>query len=68
MLRTRLVWFGLGFTATAAAISQLVWRDLWVDRYALSSDMEQKFNALEGRVSSLESVSLSESQTARLEG
>lgn len=40
MLRTRLVWFGLGFTATAAAISQLVWRDLWVDRYALSSEVQ----------------------------
>ncbi|PKI55268.1 uncharacterized protein LOC116212901 [Punica granatum] len=68
MLRTRLLWFGLGFTATAAAISQLVWRDLWVDRHALSSDMKQKFDSLEARVSTLESVPLSESRPAQVEG
>ncbi|PQQ10996.1 uncharacterized protein Pyn_33622 [Prunus yedoensis var. nudiflora] len=50
MLRTRLLWFGLGFSLTGAAISHLVWKDLLVDRCALSSDVKQKFDALEGRI------------------
>ncbi|KAK3415115.1 hypothetical protein EUGRSUZ_H00678 [Eucalyptus grandis] len=66
MLRTRLLWFGLGFAATGAAISQLVWRDLWVDRYALSAEMKEKFDALEARISHLESVPSSESKPAQV--
>ncbi|KAF8014747.1 hypothetical protein BT93_H0522 [Corymbia citriodora subsp. variegata] len=68
MLRTRLLWFGFGFTATGAAISQLVWRDLWVDRYALSAEMKEKFDALEARISNLESVPLSDSKPPQVEG
>ncbi|GMY33792.1 hypothetical protein FCV25MIE_29034 [Fagus crenata] len=56
MIRTRLLWLGVGFSVTGAAISHFIWRDLWVDRYALVSDMK-KFDALEGRVSNLESIS-----------
>ncbi|PON42580.1 fanconi anemia group D2 protein [Parasponia andersonii] len=56
MFRSRLVWFSLGFSVSAAAISQFVWKDLLVDRYALSSDMKNKFDALEQRVQNLESV------------
>ncbi|XP_068331508.1 uncharacterized protein [Pyrus communis] len=48
IIRTRLVWFGVGFSLTGAAISHLVWKDLLVDRFALSSDVKQKFDALEG--------------------
>ncbi|KAM0963484.1 hypothetical protein ACFX13_022881 [Malus domestica] len=54
MMRTRLVWFGVGFSLTGAAISHLVWKDLLVDRFALSSDVKQKFDALEGRIVNLE--------------
>ncbi|KAM1743143.1 hypothetical protein ACFX13_013189 [Malus domestica] len=54
MIRTRLVWFGVGFSLTGAAISHLVWKDLLVDRFALSSDVKQKFDALEGRLVNLE--------------
>ncbi|KAF3450008.1 hypothetical protein FNV43_RR06087 [Rhamnella rubrinervis] len=56
MLRTRLLWFGIGFSVSSAAISQFVWRDLLSHRYALSSDMKRKFDDLEGRILNLESV------------
>ena len=46
MIRTRLVWLGLGFSVTGAAISQFIWRDLWVDRYALLSDVRSTTNPL----------------------
>ncbi|KAF7845105.1 fanconi anemia group D2 protein [Senna tora] len=39
MLRTRLLWFSLGFTLSAATISNFVWKDLWVDRHALTADV-----------------------------
>ncbi|XP_056172726.1 uncharacterized protein LOC115675999 isoform X2 [Syzygium oleosum] len=65
MLRTRLLWFGLGFAVTGAAVSQLVWRDLWVDRYALSAEMQEKFDALGARIASLEPVPSSESKPAQ---
>ncbi|CAB4261430.1 unnamed protein product [Prunus armeniaca] len=64
MLRTRLLWFGLGFSLTGASISHLVWKDLLVDRCALSSDVKQKFDALEGRIVNLER-SLSEPNPAQ---
>ncbi|XP_021825161.1 uncharacterized protein LOC110766189 [Prunus avium] len=66
MLRARLLWFGLGFSLTGAAISHLVWKDLLVDRCALSSDVKQKFDALEGRIVNLER-SLSEPNPAQVE-
>ena len=46
MIRTRLVWLGLGFSVTGAAISQFIWRDLWVDRYALLSDVSSTTDPL----------------------
>ncbi|MBA0548347.1 hypothetical protein Golob_019453 [Gossypium lobatum] len=59
-MRSRLLWFTLGFSVTAASISQFIYRDLWTDRYALKSDvltsMKEKFDALEARVSNLESL------------
>ncbi|KAA3458509.1 fanconi anemia group D2 protein [Gossypium australe] len=39
MMRSRLLWFTLGFSVTAASISQFIYRDLWTDRYALKSDV-----------------------------
>ncbi|KAM6551525.1 hypothetical protein CsatB_001333 [Cannabis sativa] len=56
MLRTRLAWTTIGFAVSAAAISQFVWKDLLVDRHTFSSEMRQKFDALEQRVANLESV------------
>ncbi|KAG7949177.1 hypothetical protein I3843_13G048400 [Carya illinoinensis] len=54
MLRTRVLWFGVGFSVVGAAISQLIWRDLLTDRHAFFSDTKQKFDALEARVLNLE--------------
>lgn len=39
MLRTRLLWFTLGFSVTGASIAHLVWRDLYAERFAISSDV-----------------------------
>jgi len=55
MIRTRLLWFSLGFTTSAAVVSHFVWKDLWVDRHALSSHVTQQFDALQTRISNLES-------------
>ncbi|XP_019096967.1 PREDICTED: uncharacterized protein LOC104764479 [Camelina sativa] len=55
MLRTRLLWFTLGFSVSGGSIAHLVWRNLYAERFAITSDMKEKFNALEGRVSGLES-------------
>uniref|UniRef100_A0A6N2MTV7 Hexosyltransferase n=1 Tax=Salix viminalis TaxID=40686 RepID=A0A6N2MTV7_SALVM len=57
MVRTRLAWFIVGFSVSAAAISQFTWRDLSNERYALSYHMNQKFEDLEARVLNLESIS-----------
>ncbi|KAM5553537.1 hypothetical protein ABKV19_025654 [Rosa sericea] len=54
MMRARLLWFALGFSSTGAAISHLIWKDLIVDRTALSSDVMRKFDALESRIVNLE--------------
>ncbi|XP_050373096.1 uncharacterized protein LOC126790793 [Argentina anserina] len=54
MMRARLVWFGMGFSSTGAAISHLIWKDLIVDRSALSSDVMNTFAALESRIVGLE--------------
>ncbi|CAH8291023.1 unnamed protein product [Eruca vesicaria subsp. sativa] len=56
MLRTRLLWFTLGFSVTGASVGHLVWRDLYAERFAISSEIKEKFGALEGRVSGLEST------------
>ena len=55
MIRTRLLWFSLGFTTSAAVVSHFVWKDLLVDRHALSSHVTQQFDALQTRISNLES-------------
>lgn len=39
MLRTRLLWFTLGFSVTGASIAHIVWRDLYAERFAISSDV-----------------------------
>ncbi|KAL0817565.1 hypothetical protein Bca101_074009 [Brassica carinata] len=39
MLRTRLLWFTLGFSVTGASVAHLVWRDLYAERFAISSDV-----------------------------
>ncbi|PNX97866.1 hypothetical protein L195_g021102 [Trifolium pratense] len=56
MMRTRLLWFGVGFTASAAVVSHFIWKDLWVDRHALSSHITHQFDALQTRISNLEST------------
>ncbi|KAI3470161.1 hypothetical protein Pfo_026824 [Paulownia fortunei] len=56
MIRTRLLWFSLGFASASGAIAQFVFKDLWTDRNSLISQLEEKFNSLDTRVSNLESV------------
>ncbi|XVF21226.1 hypothetical protein REPUB_Repub12eG0072400 [Reevesia pubescens] len=68
MIRSRLLWFTLGFSVTAASISQFIYKDLLTDRYALHSDMKQKFDALETRVSNLESLPPENPNPAQVEG
>ncbi|XP_038702797.1 uncharacterized protein LOC119999363 [Tripterygium wilfordii] len=63
MLRTRLLWFTLGFSVSGAAIAQFVWRDLLTDRYALASDLEHKFDGLAARVQNLENIGARNSNT-----
>ncbi|XP_065873808.1 uncharacterized protein [Euphorbia lathyris] len=68
MLRTRLLWFTMGFSVSAATIGHFVLRDLWSDRYALSSHMNQTFDTLETRVKNLESISQHNSNSSQVEG
>ncbi|KAL3641608.1 hypothetical protein CASFOL_012423 [Castilleja foliolosa] len=56
MIRTRLLWFTLGVASTSGAIAQFIFRDLMVERNSLSSQLTEKFNSLDARVSNLESV------------
>ncbi|XP_006299004.2 uncharacterized protein LOC17891096 [Capsella rubella] len=67
MLRTRLLWFTVGFSVSGASIAHLVWRDLYAERFAITSDMKEKFNALEGRVSGLESAGYENPSPAQVE-
>ncbi|XP_057454753.1 uncharacterized protein LOC130746216 [Lotus japonicus] len=55
MIRTRLLWFGAGFTTAGAVVSHFIWKDLWVDRHALNSHITHKFDPLQARISILES-------------
>ncbi|MED6149427.1 hypothetical protein PIB30_062238 [Stylosanthes scabra] len=57
MMRTRLLWSSLGFVSTSAVFSHFIWKDLWVERHALSSEIDHHFHALQARVSNLESSS-----------
>ncbi|XVE78241.1 hypothetical protein DITRI_Ditri13aG0128800 [Diplodiscus trichospermus] len=68
MIRRRLLWFTLGFSVTAVSISQFIYKDLWIDRYALKSDVKQKFDALEARVSNLESLPSDNTKPGQIEG
>ncbi|RZC64183.1 hypothetical protein C5167_025947 [Papaver somniferum] len=58
MMRTRLVSFGFGFCVTGAAIAQFFWKDLLTERISLTSEVKHKFDALEARISTLESLKL----------
>jgi hypothetical protein len=44
MIRTRLLWFGVGFSVAGAAVSRLIWRDIGIDRYALFSDVSSRLS------------------------
>ncbi|KAK6914523.1 hypothetical protein RJ641_021844 [Dillenia turbinata] len=56
MLRIRLLSFAVGFSVTGAAISHFFWRDLMNDRFSISSQLKQRYDALNARVLNLESV------------
>ncbi|CAN4076915.1 unnamed protein product [Withania somnifera] len=56
MMRTRLLWFTLGFTSASATITHFIFKDLWADRLSVSSQLREKFGVLETRVSTLESA------------
>ncbi|OVA03044.1 hypothetical protein BVC80_1807g16 [Macleaya cordata] len=66
MMRTRLLWFGFGFTVAGAAIAQFVWRDLLTDRHSLSSEVNHKFDALEARISMLESLKFRKAESTQV--
>ncbi|XP_044501989.1 uncharacterized protein LOC123223007 [Mangifera indica] len=55
MLRTRLLWFTVGFSVAGGAIARFIWKDLFSQRCGLSADTKQKFDNLEARLSNLES-------------
>ncbi|KAL5990844.1 hypothetical protein ACLOJK_011749 [Asimina triloba] len=56
--KTRMLWFAVGFSVAGAAISHLVWKDLLSERSSISYQLQMKhqFDALEARISKLESV------------
>ncbi|WCJ37321.1 hypothetical protein M5689_018469 [Euphorbia peplus] len=68
MLRSRLLWFSMGFSVSAATIGHFVFRDLWADRYALSSHVNQTLDTLETRLNNLESMSDHNSNSTQVEG
>lgn len=55
-MRTRLLWFTLGFTSASATMTHFIFKDLWADRLFLSSQLKEKFGVLGTRVSNLESA------------
>ncbi|KAM7461076.1 hypothetical protein LguiA_029197 [Lonicera macranthoides] len=61
MVRTRLLWFTVGFGSATAAMTHFIFRDLFNDRHSLSS--QEKFDALNTRVSNLEQPVLAENST-----
>ncbi|KAL1544872.1 hypothetical protein AAHA92_21669 [Salvia divinorum] len=68
MMRTRFLWFGLGFASASGAIAQFVVKDLWTDRTSLFDQLREKFNSLDTRVSNLESVISKEATSPQDEG
>ncbi|KAL8487967.1 hypothetical protein ACS0TY_024304 [Phlomoides rotata] len=56
MIRMILLWFTVGFASTSGAIAQFVFKDLYADRNSISSQLKEKFNSLNTRVSNLESA------------
>nr|XP_016479514.1 PREDICTED: uncharacterized protein LOC107800794 isoform X1 [Nicotiana tabacum] len=54
MMRTRLLWFTIGLTSVSATMTHFIFKDLWADRFSLSSQLKEKCSVLETRVSSLE--------------
>ncbi|RZC93693.1 hypothetical protein C5167_016319 [Papaver somniferum] len=65
MMRTRLVSFGFGFCVAGAAIAQFVWKDLLTERISLTTEVKHKFDGLEARISTLESLKLQKKESAR---
>ncbi|KAG5021777.1 hypothetical protein JHK85_018119 [Glycine max] len=59
MLRSRFLWFTFGFASTYAVLSQVVLKDLMLERHALTSHMERDFRILEARLSNIEESSSS---------
>ncbi|KAG8369464.1 hypothetical protein BUALT_Bualt14G0016400 [Buddleja alternifolia] len=64
MMRTRLLWFSVGLASASGAITQFIFKDLWIDRTSLASQLKEKFNSLDTRVSNLESSVISNTPTS----
>ncbi|KAJ8615895.1 hypothetical protein MRB53_035267 [Persea americana] len=64
MLRTRLLWFAVGFSASAAANAYYIWKDLLADRASKYSQIKHHFDAMEVRISELESIAGRSSEEA----
>ncbi|XP_073136489.1 uncharacterized protein [Henckelia pumila] len=56
MIRTRMLWFSFGFASASASIAHFMYKDLWFDRNSIASDVKERFQSLDSRVSNLESV------------
>ncbi|KAF5803538.1 hypothetical protein HanRHA438_Chr00c38g0856621 [Helianthus annuus] len=53
MMRMRLMWFTVGFAATAAVMGNFLYKDLLLDRHSLSLQLKNQFDSLESRLDSV---------------
>ncbi|KZV34810.1 hypothetical protein F511_00712 [Dorcoceras hygrometricum] len=65
MIRTRMLWFSFGFASASVAIAHVMYKDLLSDRSSITSEMKERFNSLDSRVSNLETVLSSKTNAPR---
>ncbi|KAL6976183.1 hypothetical protein U1Q18_024973 [Sarracenia purpurea var. burkii] len=59
MIGTKMLWFSFGFaSAAAAAVSLFLLKDHWIDRQSLFSQMKEKVDAIDTKLSNLEPISV----------
>ncbi|KAL6976179.1 hypothetical protein U1Q18_024969 [Sarracenia purpurea var. burkii] len=67
MIGTKMLWFSFGFaSAAAAAVSLFLLKDHWIDRQSLFSQMKEKVDAIDTKLSNLEPVSIKISSSSLL--
>ncbi|KAG9136180.1 hypothetical protein Leryth_003791 [Lithospermum erythrorhizon] len=62
MIRTRLLWFTMGFASASGLMAQFIFKDLLIHRNSISNQVAEQFNALETRVANLEQLDNNNSQ------